>query len=386
MNAHRPTKDIDLLMKAETLNVAHAIAWGNQKSQANPKAEARPKGLPTESLLSLSESRICSALGGIDSRPGGAVLLLGGNAPLTLPGAKLEFPAIATTLQTAREQGVAWVDVPKLGSWDLPVWIALGLVDSVELCSPQLGRKTSTVDATGARPLDKKLYAGVEAAGRWDAAIYYHLLNCGLRIPPSAGSGSGVAQNPVGYNRVYVHLDGDFSYEEWLEGLKAGRVVVTNGPLLRPTVEGEPPGHVFHADAGQEMELEIGLSLATQEKIAYLELVRDGRVAQSFRLDEWAKMKGRLPKQQFKQSGWFLLRAVTGAPTTYRFASTGPYYVEIGYQKRISKASVQFFLDWLTERREQLKIADADQLRQVLEQHDQAQQFWQQLLAKANVE
>jgi hypothetical protein len=97
-------------------------------------------------------------------------------------------------------------------------------------------------------------------------------------------------------------------------------------------------------------------------------------------------LKGRLPKQQFKQSGWFLLRAVTEAPGTYRFASTGPYYVEIGYQKRISKASVQFFLDWLTERREQLKIADADQLRQVVKQHDEAQHFWQQLLAKANAE
>ena len=28
--------------------------------------------------------------------------------------------------------------------------------------------------------------------------IYYHLLNCGLRVPPSAGSASGVLPNPVG--------------------------------------------------------------------------------------------------------------------------------------------------------------------------------------------
>ena len=28
-----------------------------------------------------------------------------------------------------------------------------------------------------------------------------------------AGSASGVLPNPVGYNRIYVHLDGPFSHE-----------------------------------------------------------------------------------------------------------------------------------------------------------------------------
>ena len=36
--------------------------------------------------------------------------------------------------------------------------------------------------------------------------MYYHVLNCGLRIPPVAGSGSGTNDNPVGTNRVYVLL------------------------------------------------------------------------------------------------------------------------------------------------------------------------------------
>ena len=45
--------------------------------------------------------------------------------------------------------------------------------------------------------------------GYWVQEIYYHLLNCGLRVAPSAGSASGVLPNPVGYNRVYVHLPED---------------------------------------------------------------------------------------------------------------------------------------------------------------------------------
>ncbi|HAK94366.1 MAG TPA: hypothetical protein DCM87_05035 [Planctomycetes bacterium] len=51
--------------------------------------------------------------------------------------------------------------------------------------------------------------------------------------PPSAGSASGVLPNPVGYNRVYVHVDGELTYAKWWEGLQAGRAFVTNGPLLR---------------------------------------------------------------------------------------------------------------------------------------------------------
>ena len=54
----------------------------------------------------------------------------------------------------------------------------------------------------------------------------------------------------------------------------------------------------------------------------------------------------------FDRSGWFLVRAVTDLPKTYRFAMTGPYYVEIGPQRRISKSAAQFFVDWVYERRQ----------------------------------
>ena len=54
------------------------------------------------------------------------------------------------------------------------------------------------------------------------------MLNSGLRIPPSAGSASGVLPNPVGYNRLYVWVDKkDFSYEAWWEAFKMGRVDLT---------------------------------------------------------------------------------------------------------------------------------------------------------------
>ena len=127
------------------------------------------------------------------------------------------------------------------------------------------------------RPRDRKLYQDPFGNARWSQDIYFKLLECGLRIPPSAGSGSGESPNPVGYNRVYVHLDGDFSYQAWWKNFRAGRVFVTNGPLLRPTVEGEPPGHVFNAEPGTELELEIGLSLSTGDTISYLDIIQNGQ-------------------------------------------------------------------------------------------------------------
>ena len=236
------------------------------------------------------------------------------------------------------------------------------------------------------KPRDKGRLRDPLGNGQWSEEIYYHVLNSGLRIPPSAGSASGVLPNPVGYNRVYVWVDkNEFSYPAWWEAFKAGRVVVTNGPLIRPLANNRLPGHVFHGATGEELELEITLNLATREPIRYLEIVKDGRVAQSVRLDE-IKDTGHLPPVRFSESGWVLVRAVADIEKTYRFASTGPWYVEIGDQPRVSKASAQFFLDWLNERSENLKLDDADERREALSYHDAVRKFWEERVASANVE
>src|SRR4029079_6206488 len=173
------------------------------------------------------------------------------------------------------------------------------------------------------------------------------------------------------------HLDGEFTYEKWFEGFRAGRVIVTNGPLIRPLVEGELSGHVFRADAGQEVELEIGLTLSTRDKISYLEIVKDGRAVHEVRLDEFAKKGGKLPPLRFTESGWFLGRAVTDLSNPYRFAITAPYFVEIDYKPRISRGSAQFFLDWLDARAKKLKPHESD---------NRVREFWQGILDKANVD
>src|SRR5262249_21733273 len=61
---------------------------------------------------------------------------------------------------------------------------------------------------------------------------YYAFLDCGLKMRPTAGCASGVHPVPLGFGRVYVHLDGPFSYDAWMKGLNEGRSFVTTGPML----------------------------------------------------------------------------------------------------------------------------------------------------------
>jgi hypothetical protein len=266
-------------------------------------------------------------------------------------------------------------------AWDLPVQLATGDERLLALASSRLQLDRIDANEKNIRPRDKALFPGDDGLARFAERTYFHALNSGVRPVPIAASGSGTTDNPVGYNRVYVQLPGEFSYGSWLEGLKAGRVVVTNGPMLRPTVEGEYPGHEFLAEVGETVELEVALNLATRETIDYLEIVQDGRPTHTVRLAEFEKTRGRLPKVVFEKSGWFLVRVVTNNQDTYRFAMSAPWYVRIGYEPAISRESTQFFADWLTEAQAQRKLTDVPEA-----EIDGAKQFWRNAGEKANRE
>ena len=159
--------------------------------------------------------------------------------------------------------------------------------------------------------------------------------------------------------------------------------MVTNGPLLRTQVSGHPPGHQFHLDRGESREFQIALGLAFYEQapVEYLEIIKNGRVEHEIRLSELADRQGRLPPLRFDRSGWFLVRAMTNRTSNYQFATTGPYYVQSDYQPRISRASVQFFLDWLDAAATEFATYDA-----VRADIQQARPFWEALLSKANAD
>lgn len=377
LHVHRPLGDIQLLMLAEDLHVAPVITWWNDK-QNLPDRE-----LLEQPVVRFDGNRFYEVLAGEDEREGGALLYFGLKQPLPLAGSQREYPSPMTFLLQARQHQGVHVDVEKPFWWDVPVWLASGEVDSIGLANNHMCRSEMLANEAWGKPRDKRRLRDPWGNGLWSQEIYYHILNCGLRIPPSAGSASGVLPNPVGYNRVYVHVPGDdLEYAPWWEGLRAGRVVVTNGPLLRPLANGELPGHVFRVRAGEPLKVELALSMANRDPISYIEVVRDGRVILSVRYEELAE-SGRFPPFTIDESGWFLVRAVTDVEHTYRFASSGPWYVEVEGAPAISRASAQFFLDWVRERMTRIKLEDPAQREEVLKFHRQAEKFWQDLLERA---
>jgi len=395
LHVQRPVEELQALMEAEDLHIAADVTWTNKESLWNRRE------LPETLVLRFDNDRYCELLSGRDERAGATLLLFHLKQPprvqagpvgseatsdtafATMPAANAARPTAAELAATVRREG-GWVDVENPFSPDLPVLLAEGLVDSFQLVHGDLQRE-KTVNTDVARFLQgKDDRPGPLAAGEWAQRIYYHLLEAGFRIPPSAGSGSGVSENPVGYNRMYVHLDEPFTWEAWWEGFRAGRVLVTNGPLLRPVVDGQYPGHVFTAPKGQTVELRTSLNLTTREPIQYLEIVQNGRVAHVVRLTDLVRDNGKLPALTFTESGWFLIRAVAENNTTYRFGSTAPFYVEIGDQPRISRRSAQFFLDWVEARLKATEKANADPA--IKAELQSARRFWQDRVREATAE
>ncbi len=381
LDIRRPLDEIGLLMKAEELHVAQVLAWDGRDGEL-------VKGASEESTLSLGDHFVCQLAAGQIRHPGATLAVYGLREPPRLPSGSGELPALSDITAILRQQPEAWIDLTHPASWDLPLLVAHGGLDSLRVVHQGFCRDEVQDLETGLKPRDRLRYPDADGAMRWAQDIYFHLLNCGLRIPPTAASLSGLAPNPVGYNRVYVFLEGPFTAEAWWAGLRAGQATAGNGPLFQPWVDGQRPGHVFCSAEGTALELQpvLSLSYRGQEAIRYLEVVRNGQVAYTLKLEDYIERQGRLLPLKFEESGWFLIRAVSEVQHTCRFTMTAPYYVEIGGKRRVSRQSAQFFLDWVYERARQIRLADPEQQGQVIAAHRQARDFWQKMVDQANAE
>lgn len=370
-HVHRRPAEAELLMRAEDLHVAQFISWWNK---SNPWTnQPLPRVLPVR----FDDNRFYHPLGGEDERDGGALLYLDLPQPIDITAGARHFPSSLVYARQARERGARWLEVEKPFWWDFPLWLAHGMADTVGLAHNHMHRGGVLGNEAWGRPRDDGKFSGALANGYWTQEIYYHALNCGIRLPPSAGSASGVLPNPVGYNRVYVHVDGEFSYEKWRDGLKAGRSFVSNGPLLRARANGQLPGHVFKADGPLTMSL--AGELTATDPITSVELVHNGHVERI--------ALGATDTQTFsanltiRESGWFLVRSIADLTNTFRFASTAPFYVEIAGRSMVPhRESARFFIDWGRERMAKLQaLADLSgaQKDQLIEPWREAERFWQ---------
>ncbi len=183
----RPEKDLKLLMQADDVHVVPLVTWSNTR---NPWAK---QPLPNEAISQFDGNYFESLLGGELTSPGNTLRLFRLDKPLELPDASAaalgSLPWLPVVEQARQEQRV-WVDAGAFFARDLPIWIAAGHIDSVQLANRHLLRGGAVANEAGGWPRDINSYPNPQGNGRWSQEIYYHLLNCGLRIPVTAGSGA----------------------------------------------------------------------------------------------------------------------------------------------------------------------------------------------------
>ncbi len=272
-------------------------------------------------------------------------------------------------LAAVRDGG--WRVIASVTSHELPLWIAHELLDAVVVIDDWSESKAGKQAAKrGRQPDNPILYPGDQGPGRWRRALYESLLEAGVHLPPVALTGSGLNTTPIGTSRVYAYTGGDDSTEAWWQATERLALVATNGPLLRPFVEGLEPGETFFLDPTGRRKLSIALNLATRTKIEYLEIVKNGRVVHNVRLAEFAAAGGKLPEVAFDAPGWLAIAAVAENQDRYELAMSAPWFVEAANGGQVNQDARAGWLSALQQARKAFGATDT-------EAYQLAESYWQ---------
>ena len=179
--------------------------------------------------------------------------------------------------------------------------------------------------------------------------LWYDVLNLGLHVPMAGASGKDGNGIALGTMRTYVHVSEASAPtpKEWIEGLRAGRSFVSNGPLLSFTVNDQLPGAVVSTESGRVRVRAHAKSLVPFEA---LEIVQNGSVisqAAATGNQASADLDADVPAAE---SCWLTARCKGQAQVFHRpanqriFAHSSPVYVDVpGKPFRPSAAVAQRF-------------------------------------------
>jgi len=274
----------------------------------------------------------------------GSVDLLGLQSPLGLSNDQLG-PVNSVYTELAHRRG-GYVDAEKITWRDSAALIALGQVDFAGLVYNSFTPHGVEV-GWGVNPIEKPEYATPANAPLWAMDLYYKFLNCGFKLPVSAGTASGVKPVPLGYDRVYVKLSRAFSYQEWFRTLKAGRSFATNGPMLFLTVNGNEPGNSVVFPAPREKtagRLMVHAEVTSLGDLERLQIIWKGKVVKTVEASGKTQHLSLDLEVDAQSSGWFAARAFEKPTETVRFAHTSPVYVQVGRDDGVVAEDAKYLL------------------------------------------
>jgi hypothetical protein len=265
----------------------------------------------------------------------------------------------------ARGGHVSWAHFAAYPALEGPLAIVLGKVDAVEvLC---------TID-----PFDEPVfisYVVPDLQMNSGLRLWYRLLNCGLKIPASAGTDKMTNWQTVGGNRVYASIKGKFNYQSWIDALDSGNSFITNSPMLFCTVDDKNPGEEINISKPKTVK--IIAEVYSQLPVDRLEIIANGDVIAEKIIEKgqhhaklefeytpnksvWIAARAHQFKQDDMVKGvsFSKRRDVGGGPTLFNryygtlrpetvFAHTSPSYVVVGNKPIRSVKDAEYFVQYL---------------------------------------
>ncbi len=186
----------------------------------------------------------------------------------------IDWPHNRTAIEEARSQGGISIEAHGIGgNHEPPLNVIHGLTDSFDQLGP---------------------------------ADFERFLDCGFRIPLT--NGSDHPARVVGAARAYVRIDGDFSYEKWIDGIRRGRTFTTSGPLLFLDVDGHTPGDSIARNPDDRVTVRV--RAVSRQPLGVVQVVSNGVViAEETTEETTAELAVELP---VGESRWIVARASRG--------------------------------------------------------------------------
>lgn len=333
-HVHQDVPSVQEWLEAQDLNLAVVMGlWGRRDHWSS-----RP--LPPNNVEVYSPERRMSLGNAEDVRSGGVSAMhllrqkidLQNLAPWTPTGVDVVRLATAQRYVPA---GFPWIDMEKPFWKESPVVMALATPNSIELLHSNFLKYGLLDYAAWGRQPDTRNYPGRDGFVNYSLDLVYRYWNLGFDVAPTAGSASGEAPNPVGYNRLYVHMDEPFTMEGFYRNLRQGRSFVTNGPML-----------FFDAYEINGNQIMVNVDVQSRAPLDRVEILADGKVVQTFQAPE-----GRTSFQSdvALRSGlhrWVAVRAFEKSDDTVVMAHSRPIYFNGAWRRT---ADADYFIAWIDE-------------------------------------